>query len=100
MTFQAYLDNIHKKTGKTPEDFLTLAEQKGLVGPELTAARLVAWLKDDFGLGHGHAMAIWAVFKSKGWAGGAANAAAGAQLSSCQHVSRTVVSETNERGGD
>ena len=70
MTFQAYLDNIRNKTGKTPEDFHVLAQRKGLLGPGLTAGRLVAWLKDDFELGHGHAMAIWAVFKEKGWAGG------------------------------
>lgn len=75
MTFQAYLDNIHKQTAKTPNDFYALAKEKGLVGPGLTAGRLVTWLKDDFGLGHGHAMAIWAVFKSKGWAAGTANAA-------------------------
>jgi len=70
MTFQTYLDNVAKKTGKTPEDFFALAKEKRLVGPELTAGSLVSWLKKDFGLGHGHAMAIWAVFKSKGWAGG------------------------------
>ena len=70
MTFQAYLDNIHKKTGKTPEDFLSLAKKNGLLGPELKAGGLVTWLKEDFGLGHGHAMAIWAVFKSKGWVSG------------------------------
>jgi hypothetical protein len=67
MSFQAYLVNIQKRTGKTPRDFLALARKKGLVGPNLTAGRLVAWLKDTFGLGHGHAMAIWAVFKSEGW---------------------------------
>jgi hypothetical protein len=67
MTFQAYLDNIHKKTGKTPADFHALAKKQGLAGPGLTAGKLVAWLKDEFDLGHGHAMAIWAVFKEKGW---------------------------------
>lgn len=67
MSFQAYLDNIHKKTGKTPDDFFALANEKGLVGAGLTAGRLATWLKDDFDLGHGHSMAIWAVFKSKGW---------------------------------
>ncbi len=30
MTFQAYVDNIETKTGKTPEDFLKLAGEKGL----------------------------------------------------------------------
>ena len=29
MTLQAYLDNIRTQTGKTPEDFLELAEKKG-----------------------------------------------------------------------
>lgn len=75
MTFQAYLDNIRTKTGKTPEDFFALAKKKGLVGPELKAGRLIAWLKEDFDLGHGHAMAIWAVFTSNGWAEGKASAA-------------------------
>ena len=68
MTFQAYLDNIKKITGKEPADFYALAKKSGLAGPDLTASELVAWLKKDFALGHGHAMAIWAVFKSKGWA--------------------------------
>ena len=69
MTFQAYLDNIRKKTGKTPDDFFALAKSKNLVGPGLTASRFIAWLKADFDLGHGHAMALWAVFKRNGWAG-------------------------------
>jgi hypothetical protein len=75
VTFEAYLSTIRKKTGKTPDDFFALAKEEGLVGPELTAGRLVAWLKKDFGHGHGHAMAIWAVFKSKGWAPGQAGTA-------------------------
>ncbi|MBA4853206.1 DUF4287 domain-containing protein [Emticicia sp. BO119] len=60
MSFQAYIDNIQKKTGKTPEDFKQLAEEKGLLKPGVKAGEIVAWLKDDFGLGHGHAMAIYA----------------------------------------
>lgn len=54
MTFQAYLDSIKAKTGKTPDDFIKLAKEKGLT----THAELMAWLKGDFGLGHGHANAI------------------------------------------
>ena len=54
MSYQAYLDTIKAKTGKTPEDFQKLAAQKGLSKyPEL-----MAWLKTDFGLGHGHANVI------------------------------------------
>lgn len=60
MSFQAYIDNIKQKTGKTPEDFKQIAEEKGLLKPGVKAAEIVAWLKEDFGLGHGHAMAIYA----------------------------------------
>jgi len=63
MSFQAYLDNIEAKTGKSPEDFKKLAEKKGLLKPETKAGEIVAWLKKDFDLGHGHAMAIYTVFK-------------------------------------
>jgi hypothetical protein len=67
MTFQAYLDNIKDKTGKAPEDFKAEAAKAGVYAPEMTATELVAWLKQRHGLGHGHAMAIWAVFKDRGW---------------------------------
>jgi hypothetical protein len=60
MSFQAYIDNIKQKTGKTPEDFKQLAEEKGLLKPGTKAGEIVAWLKEDFGLGHGHSMAIYA----------------------------------------
>ncbi|MDZ4722022.1 MAG: DUF4287 domain-containing protein [Roseiflexaceae bacterium] len=65
MSFQAYIDNIKAKTGKTPEDFKQLAEEKGLLKPGYKAGEIVGWLKQDFGLGHGHAMAIYATFKGK-----------------------------------
>ena len=67
MSFQAYLDNIKAKTGKTPEDLRALAEKTGVFSSDMKASALVAWLKNKFNLGHGHSMAIWAVFKSKGW---------------------------------
>ena len=53
--FQSYLDNIKAKTGKTPEDFRKLAKKKGLVKPR----EIVAWLKEEYGLGYGHAGAIY-----------------------------------------
>lgn len=62
MSFQAYINNIKAKTGKTPEDFKKIAEKKGLLKPGVKAGQIVAWLKEDFGLGHGHTMAIYAVF--------------------------------------
>jgi hypothetical protein len=69
MSFDAYINNIRAKTGKSPDDFHALAQERGLTGPAVKATQLVDWLKQDFALGHGHAMAIWAVFKRNGWAG-------------------------------
>lgn len=64
MSFQAYIDNIRTKTGKTPEDFKALAEKQGLLKPGVKAAVIVGWLKKDFALGHGHAMAIYASLRA------------------------------------
>jgi len=70
MSFQAYLDNIKTKTGKGPDDFKKLAEkkgflQKGKLKEGIKAGEIVSWLKDEFDLGHGHSMAIFALFKGK-----------------------------------
>jgi len=62
MSFQAYLDNIETKTGKTPNELLALAKEKGF-GTDTKAGEIVAWLKEDFGLGQGHAMALVHVIK-------------------------------------
>ena len=68
MSFQAYLDNIRKKTGKSPDDFKKLADKKGFtkngrLKEGIKAGEIVKWLKEEFGLGHGHSMAIYALFK-------------------------------------
>ncbi|MEZ4722961.1 MAG: DUF4287 domain-containing protein [Flavobacteriales bacterium] len=70
MSFQAYLDNIQAKTGKTPSDFKDLAEKKGFtengkIKPDVKATQITDWLKQEFELGHGHAMAIYALLKGK-----------------------------------
>ena len=70
MSFQAYLDNIKMKTGKSPDDFKKLAEKKGFlkdgqIVPTIKATEITNWLKQDFELGHGYAMAIYATFKGK-----------------------------------
>jgi hypothetical protein len=70
MSFQAYLDNIQKQTGLSPTEFMTKAEEKGfLQNGQLTATvkatEITNWLKVDFDLGHGHAMAMYAYFKGK-----------------------------------
>ncbi len=67
MSFQAYLDNIKTKTGKTPEDFKNQIQKEGILKKEMKASELLNWLNENYELGHGHSMAIWAVFKSKGW---------------------------------
>lgn len=64
MSFQAYLDNVEQKTGKTPQEFIDLAASKGLSGPEVKTGAIVTWLKEDFQLGHGHAMAMAHVIKN------------------------------------
>jgi Domain of unknown function (DUF4287) len=70
MSFQAYLDNIQAKTGKSPDDFRRMAAERGFSGTEgiatgVKATQITDWLKADFGLGHGHAMAIVALLKGK-----------------------------------
>lgn len=62
MSFQAYLDNIEAKTGKTPNEFIELAQQKGFTA-DTKAGEIVAWLGAEFDLGRGHAMALVHVIK-------------------------------------
>jgi len=68
MSFQAYLDNIQTKTGKSPAELRAIAVKKGYANakgllPGFKAGDILAWLKRDFDLGHGHSMAIVALLK-------------------------------------
>ena len=63
MSFQAYLDNIQDKTGKTPQEFIDMAKQKGYDNPASKAGDILEWLKEDYGLGRGHGMAIVHIIK-------------------------------------
>lgn len=63
MSFQAYLDNIEDKTGRTPREFIALAKERGFDDPAVKAGAIVEWLKQDFDLGRGHAMALVHVIK-------------------------------------
>ncbi len=70
MSFQAYIDHIKAKTGKTPADFKKMAEKKkfiinGKLNPAIKASEITNWLKEEFKLGHGHAMAIYSTLKGK-----------------------------------
>ncbi|MFG2077177.1 DUF4287 domain-containing protein [Nonomuraea maritima] len=63
MSFQAYLDNIEDRTGLTPREFIALAGERGFDDPSVKATPIIEWLKQDYGLGRGHAMALVHVIK-------------------------------------
>lgn len=68
MSFQAYLDNIQAKTGRTPDDFRAMAAEKGfteggVLRKDIKAGEVLAWLTKDYDLGRGHGMAIVALLK-------------------------------------
>ena len=70
MSFQAYLDNVEAKTGKSAAELKSIAIDKGLadengLAPGIKATAIVDWLKSEFDLGHGHAMSIVAYIKGK-----------------------------------
>lgn len=57
MSFQAYLDTIETKTQLTPRQLVDLAAEQGF-GPDTKAGPILDWLKQDYGLGRGHGMAL------------------------------------------
>ena len=63
MTFQAYLDNIEKQTGVNPDEWIRLATAKGFTRAGTKATAITDWLKAEYQLGHGHAMAIVKLLK-------------------------------------
>ena len=63
MSYQAYLDAIEEKTGRTPAQLLEEAAGRGF-GPTTKAAEVLAWLADDYGVGRGYAMALYGVLKN------------------------------------
>jgi hypothetical protein len=70
MSFQGYLDNIETRTGRGPDQFRAWGIERGFstgqgLAPGIKAGAIVVALKDEFGLGHGHAMAIVALLKGK-----------------------------------
>ncbi|WP_332817175.1 DUF4287 domain-containing protein [Sphingopyxis sp.] len=70
MSFQAYIDNVQTKTGKSADELKAIAIDKGLadesgLAPGVKAGAVIDWLNADFDLGHGHAMSIVAYIKGK-----------------------------------
>ncbi|AQA00075.1 hypothetical protein BWQ93_17540 [Sphingopyxis sp. QXT-31] len=70
MSFQAYMDNVEAKTGRSPDALKAIAIEKGLaddqgLAPGVKAGAIIDWLKADYDLGHGHAMSLVAWIKGK-----------------------------------
>ncbi|GAA1979631.1 DUF4287 domain-containing protein [Isoptericola halotolerans] len=57
MSFQAYLDAVETKTGLTPRQLVDAATEQGF-GTGSKATPVATWLKETYGIGHGHAMAM------------------------------------------
>ena len=66
MSFAAYLTNIEAQTGVSPDEFIRLATEKGFTQPGTKATPITDWLKAEYGLGHGHAMAIVKLLRERG----------------------------------
>ena len=67
MSYQAYIDNITMKTGKTPEQIRDEADRQGILAADMKATVFTDWLKKEYQLGHGHAMAMWKYFINRKW---------------------------------
>ncbi|WP_219419825.1 DUF4287 domain-containing protein [Pseudonocardia nigra] len=63
MSFQAYLDKIEEKTGKIPAQLVAEAHERGF-DSTTKPAEIIAWLKEDYNLGRGHAMALVHVIRN------------------------------------
>ena len=70
MSFQGYLDTIQGKTGLDAEGLKAAADAAGLseggrLKAGVKAGQVTAWGKETLGLGHGHAMAVYALLTGK-----------------------------------
>jgi len=63
MSFQAYLDAVEEKTGRTPQEIVDLALVQGF-GADTRSDVILAWLKSEFDLGRGHGMALAHVIRN------------------------------------
>lgn len=63
MSYQAYLDAIEAKTGRTPAQLLDEAAGRGY-DAQTRAGVVLGWLQEDYGVGRGHAMALVGVLKN------------------------------------
>jgi hypothetical protein len=63
MSYQAYLDALEAKAGRTPQQLLDEAAARGY-GRTTKASEVVTWLAEVYGVGRGHAMALYGVLKN------------------------------------
>ncbi|MBJ7354950.1 MAG: DUF4287 domain-containing protein [Thermoleophilaceae bacterium] len=47
----------------TPDAFMAAAKRKGMLEPDVTATQIADWLRSEYGLGNGHAGAIYEIIK-------------------------------------
>ncbi len=70
MSFQAYLDTIEQKSGKDAAALRAWGAAKGFsedggLKPGIKATAITDAAKAELGLGHGHAMAVYALLSGK-----------------------------------
>ncbi|MEQ1768747.1 MAG: DUF4287 domain-containing protein [Devosia sp.] len=65
MTFQAYLDNIEKQTGVSPEEMVKKAVKQGLTKPGAKSRPAIDWLMSEYGLSNAYAMAVIRLLRDK-----------------------------------
>ena len=63
MTFRPTSTTSRRRPGSRRRTSRPSPKEKGLLKPDVKAGKIVAWLNEDFGLGRGHAMAIYALLK-------------------------------------
>lgn len=63
MPLQAYLEDIEAKTGKTPEEFIQLAHEKGFDTAAVDVEDIAVWLHEEYQLSHAHATALVQIIK-------------------------------------
>jgi hypothetical protein len=66
ITFNEKFSGHGSRCGKKPADFLKEAKKAGMFNDGVKVMQIVAWLKESYDLGHGHAMAIVQAFKDAG----------------------------------
>jgi hypothetical protein len=63
VSFQAYLDGAERKSGKTPQQLLDLARERGF-DASTKAGEILAWLAEEHGIGRGHGITIVHVIRN------------------------------------